>query len=133
MNSVHLQHKNKYTFPSTWTGHTTLVRTHKFIDTFSAPQQQMIREHGYPEETHTVRTADGYILTVHRIPYSPVESRADLKPVALLLHGLLGSSAQWVTAGPQKGLGNSDRQSEIYYTSIHVYYKEGQLFCRYLE
>jgi hypothetical protein len=86
------------------------------------PQSKLITKHDYPEETHKVRTADGYILTIHRIPYSPLHFGEDHKPVALLLHGLLGSSADWVIAGPQKGLGNSERESEIdYTTSNHVY------------
>ena len=32
-------------------------------------QDEMIREDGYPAETHHAITEDGYILTMHRIPY----------------------------------------------------------------
>lgn len=31
-------------------------------------QPQIIANRGYPAETHTVVTPDGYILTLHRIP-----------------------------------------------------------------
>ncbi|XP_023713659.1 lipase 3-like isoform X3 [Cryptotermes secundus] len=65
---------------------------------------QLITKYSYPEETHKVRTADGYVLTVHRIPHTPTEQQADDRPPVLLLHGLLGSSADWVIAGPHKGL-----------------------------
>nr|CAD7603633.1 unnamed protein product [Timema genevievae] len=37
-------------------------------DTYlTAPE--LIAKKGYPAETHTVTTEDGYILTLHRIPY----------------------------------------------------------------
>ncbi len=29
----------------------------------------MITKNGYPAETHTVTTEDGYILEIHRIPF----------------------------------------------------------------
>ena len=62
-------------------------------------------QNNYPEETHEVRTADGYILTIHRIPHRELS-----KPVVLLMHGLLGSSADWVIAGAQKGLGKKRKK-----------------------
>jgi pimeloyl-ACP methyl ester carboxylesterase len=65
----------------------------------------MIKHNNYPEETHEVRTDDGYILTIHRIPHRTADPERS-KPVVLLLHGLLCSSADWVIAGAQKGLGN---------------------------
>ncbi|KAH8282129.1 hypothetical protein KR054_005724 [Drosophila jambulina] len=58
----------------------------------------LIHKYGYPAENHTVQTADGYILTLHRI------ARPGAIPV-LLVHGLLDSSATWVMMGPNKGLG----------------------------
>ena len=63
-------------------------------------------QYNYPEETHEVHTADGYILTIHRIPHRASDP-ARSKPVVLLLHGLLGSSADWVIAGAKKGLGKT--------------------------
>lgn len=67
---------------------------------------QLIALHGYASESHTIVTDDGYILTVHRIPYSRNGKRQDIPRKTILLHhGLLGSSADWILAGPEKGLG----------------------------
>jgi lysosomal acid lipase/cholesteryl ester hydrolase len=62
-------------------------------------------KYGYPAENHTVTTADGYILTLHRIPYSPKSPAAPNKPVIFLQHGLLCSSADWIILGPENSLG----------------------------
>merc|ERR1719270_3078026 len=60
---------------------------------------------GYPAETHTVITDDCYILEMHRIPNGKSgKNEASLPPV-LLLHGILGSSADWVMASAEKSLG----------------------------
>ncbi|EFN60341.1 Lipase 3 [Camponotus floridanus] len=56
----------------------------------------MIREAGYPVETHVITTEDGYLLTLHRIP-----GGNDSLPV-LLLHGMISSSADWVVLGKNK-------------------------------
>lgn len=66
---------------------------------------QMIAFHGYHAESHTVVTEDGYILTIHRIPFRKnVSDKVSPLKTVLLHHGLLGSSADWVIPGPQKGL-----------------------------
>jgi lysosomal acid lipase/cholesteryl ester hydrolase len=44
--------------------------------------------HGYPVEDHTTETADGYVLSMERIPSEG--------PPVLLLHGLADSSSTWV-------------------------------------
>ena len=67
----------------------------------------MIRKAGYPAEAHIVQTQDGYLLTLHRIPnnkYQPV----------LLQHGLLCSSADWVIADKDKGLGTTFNLKKSY-------------------
>ncbi|KAJ8728626.1 hypothetical protein PYW07_006322 [Mythimna separata] len=67
---------------------------------------QLIAVHGYPAEAHTIITDDGYILTVHRIPYSKeAKNKVSPRKTVLLHHGLLGSSADWIIPGPKKGLG----------------------------
>ncbi|XP_055847681.1 lipase 3-like [Episyrphus balteatus] len=68
--------------------------------------ESLIEKHGYPFEEHTVQTSDGYVLTMHRIPYSSqVESSEDgPRPVAFLMHGILCSSSDWVILGPGNGL-----------------------------
>ncbi|KDR16428.1 Lipase 3 [Zootermopsis nevadensis] len=64
----------------------------------------LLAKYGYPAESHTVQTDDGYLLTLHRIPHGKeVAARADRPPV-LLQHGLLSSSADWVVNGPGKAL-----------------------------
>ncbi len=50
---------------------------------------RLITEKGFPAESHDVVTADGYILTMHRIPRPG-------SPVVLLQHGLLDASETWV-------------------------------------
>lgn len=57
-------------------------------------------------EEHFVTTADGYILGMHRIPSSPRAPRGVRRAAVYLQHGLLDSSATWVAAGPERGLGN---------------------------
>ncbi|XP_055716021.1 lipase 3-like [Phlebotomus papatasi] len=66
----------------------------------------MIESYGYPVETHVAQTADGYLLTMHRIPYgrAPGAGPAPNKPIAFLQHGLLCSSADWVVIGPDRAL-----------------------------
>ncbi|XP_047477840.1 lipase 3-like [Penaeus chinensis] len=60
----------------------------------SAPE--MIQSLGYPVEVHHVTTRDGYILELHRIPHGLSSGGSGDRPVALLYHGLYGSSADWI-------------------------------------
>nr|XP_045622183.1 lipase member K-like isoform X2 [Procambarus clarkii] len=75
----------------------------------------LIRKYGYPVETHTVTTADGFILTLHRIPHgrkmsktsadgtgNRIENEIKSKEPVLMQHGLLASSACWILAPPEK-------------------------------
>lgn len=55
-------------------------------------------------ERHTVTTDDNYILTMHRIPYSPKTGNSANRPVAFLMHGMLSSSSDWVLMGPERSL-----------------------------
>lgn len=75
---------------------------------------EIIRYWGYPAESHEVLTDDGYYLTVHRIPHGHNDAfRNNLskqkhqkkRPVFFLQHGLLSSSANWVTNLPKQSLG----------------------------
>lgn len=56
-------------------------------------------------EAHYVTTEDGYVLELHRISGSPKSPPKKGKKVVFLQHGLLDSSATWVLAGPNRGLG----------------------------
>ena len=51
-------------------------------------------------------TEDGYILALHRIPQEKgVEEEAGQRPLILVQHGILCSSADWVMSDPAKALG----------------------------
>jgi len=70
------------------------------------PTPELIRQAGYPAETHYVTTQDGYILAMHRIPHGITNGEDDItRPVIFVQHGLLCSSADWVMPTPSKGLG----------------------------
>ena len=64
----------------------------------------MIENHGYPCENHYITTEDGYILTYQRIPHGKNDDGSGQKPVVLLMHGLLSSSADYVNMGPDRSL-----------------------------
>jgi len=67
---------------------------------------ELVNYWGYEFETHHVVTDDGYILGVHRIPGKLYESPSTVqKPVVLLGHAMLSSSAQWIFGPPEKSLG----------------------------
>ena len=64
---------------------------------------EIILNRGYPAETHRVTTKDGYILSIHRIPYGKQSGPSPNKPIVFLLHGLLSSSTDWIITA--NGLG----------------------------
>ncbi|CAH2244372.1 jg25322 [Pararge aegeria aegeria] len=65
----------------------------------------LVRKYNYPFEEHFVATEDGYILGVHRIPHGrDSKNLPENKPVAFLMHGLLCSSAEYITMGPGTAL-----------------------------
>ncbi|KAI5702933.1 hypothetical protein M8J75_005719 [Diaphorina citri] len=68
------------------------------------PTPKIIRRHGYPAESYIVQTEDGYLLEIHRIPYGRKGRRSGKKEVVFLQHGVFGSSADWVVAGPDTAL-----------------------------
>ncbi|KAH7730308.1 CBN-LIPL-6 protein [Aphelenchoides avenae] len=70
---------------------------------------EIIEYYGYPVEVVETTTDDGYILTMHRIPFG-VKNDSDAviskkRPVVFLQHGLLGSSSDWVTNLPNQSAG----------------------------
>ncbi|XP_033211728.1 lipase 3-like isoform X1 [Belonocnema kinseyi] len=66
----------------------------------------LVNDYGYAAEVHNVITEDGYILELHRIPgvINKTLSETKKRKVALLLHGLLGSSFTWLVTGPKRSL-----------------------------
>ncbi|XP_063381227.1 lipase 1-like [Cydia fagiglandana] len=67
--------------------------------------ESVIRKYQYPYESHHVLTEDGYILGAVRIPHGRDQNnQPGSKPVVLILHGLLSSSADFVLLGPGHAL-----------------------------
>jgi len=66
----------------------------------------IIRHWGYPAEIIPTMTPDGYLLTMHRIPWGKDGKKdGQPRPVVFLQHGLLASSSSWVTNLPHLSLG----------------------------
>ncbi|CAG4950261.1 unnamed protein product [Colias eurytheme] len=66
---------------------------------------ELVRKYNYPLEEHFIMTQDGYILGLHRIPHGRDNNNVrGNKPVVFVMHGLLGSSADWVLMGPGTAL-----------------------------
>lgn len=82
-------------------GTTKLQYHNKYIPPVTG--KELIRSHGYITEPHKVITTDGYVLTVYRLFTNSTEDVMKNK-IALLHHGLLGSSDDWVILGPRKSL-----------------------------
>jgi lysosomal acid lipase/cholesteryl ester hydrolase len=60
--------------------------------------------YGYLTEEHSVVTEDGYILKVFRVAKGRHCYGKNRLPPVFLMHGLLQSSATWLSAGPYAGL-----------------------------
>ncbi|XP_063549205.1 lipase 3-like [Cydia strobilella] len=59
-----------------------------------------IKSQGYPAELHQVTTIDGYVLSLHRIPYGRGGSPGP-RPVVFVMHGLLSASSHFLHMGPE--------------------------------
>uniref|UniRef100_A0A182UQD6 AB hydrolase-1 domain-containing protein n=2 Tax=Anopheles merus TaxID=30066 RepID=A0A182UQD6_ANOME len=73
---------------------------------------ELITKYGYPVESHEATGADGYIISLTRIP-----PRTQRHPRPLLLvHGLLASSADYVLIGPNNSLAYllADRDYDVW-------------------
>jgi len=68
---------------------------------FSMTTLEIINRWGYPAEEVDVVTKDGYILTMHRIPYGK-DGPSQNRPVIFLQHGLEDSSFSWVANLPSQ-------------------------------
>ncbi|GMS81403.1 hypothetical protein PENTCL1PPCAC_3578, partial [Pristionchus entomophagus] len=69
------------------------------------PAIDLIRRWGYPAEAHDVITADGYVLELQRIPRGKDDdqwSDSSPRPAILLMHGLHGSSLNWIMNLPEQ-------------------------------
>lgn len=64
---------------------------------------ELLKKYQYPVEEHTIKTDDGYFLTLFRISAKQIDL-AQPRPVVFLMHGLLGSADDWLLMGPGKSL-----------------------------
>ncbi|XP_023012207.2 lipase 3 [Leptinotarsa decemlineata] len=70
--------------------------------------EKLVRGYGYTFEKHPVSTEDGFNLELHRISkQNKVQNEADAeesKPVVLIMHDILGTSADFLISGPANSL-----------------------------
>ncbi|XP_065225618.1 lipase 1-like [Planococcus citri] len=60
---------------------------------------ELLTHWGYEVESHTIKTEDHYLLTIHRIP----NRKSKYYPI-LVQHGILMASDSWVLRGPKEDL-----------------------------
>lgn len=51
---------------------------------------------GYPLETHEVATEDGYIVTLHRIPYGRKKKPIKDRLPVVIANGLFATTEIWI-------------------------------------
>ncbi|XP_031392329.1 triacylglycerol lipase 2-like [Punica granatum] len=66
--------------------------------------KSMAEPHNYVCEEHTVRTGDGYILGLQRIPVGQSGGTSRDRPPVLLQHGILADGTTWILLPPGKSL-----------------------------
>lgn len=102
-----VRYKMETTFSSSITSDNITSTTEGLPETSESNSKKtasdLITTHGYKVETHTVITVDGYKLTVNRI-LAITPGFTSVRKVALLHHGLLGSSIDWLLLGPNRSL-----------------------------
>lgn len=65
---------------------------------------EMIEKEGYPAEHHFVKTNDGYILGLYRIPQRNI-TQAKNRKVIFMMHGLFDASPIYVLSAKYKSSG----------------------------
>lgn len=63
-----------------------------------------IQRDGYPVEDHKVQTADGYVLTMHRIPVLQKKLANENRSIVFLMTGIYASSDAFVFSGKDGSL-----------------------------
>ncbi|KAG7210700.1 hypothetical protein KM043_012202 [Ampulex compressa] len=72
----------------------------------NAVVQELVEKNGYNFEMHSTITEDGYVLGIHRVLAQNFNAtnNAQNPPSVLLVHGLLGSSQDWLATGVNRSL-----------------------------
>ncbi|KAL6011318.1 hypothetical protein ACLOJK_001764 [Asimina triloba] len=66
----------------------------------------LVAANGYPCMDYHVKTKDGYILTMHRVPHGRVQPKdGETRQPVLLQHGVLVDGMLWFANGPDESLG----------------------------
>ena len=66
--------------------------------------EEIISSKGYRVQKQLVKTEDGYILTIYRIPGLKKDPISSTKPPVLFQHGIFDSSDGWVCNGEEHSL-----------------------------
>lgn len=84
-------------------------------------QRDIVIRHGYPFESYSVTTEDGYILNLFRIP-PPIGSESNAQPV-FLQHGIATSSVVWVDIGDRSlGMSKLHIFGNLVYLPKNIFY-----------
>ncbi|KAK5639877.1 hypothetical protein RI129_010688 [Pyrocoelia pectoralis] len=77
--------------------------SYRFQNELQLNTLELVRKNGYPFENISIVTEDGYILDLFRIEHGRNVTTGK-RPAVLLVHGLFGSSRDYVSMGPNRGL-----------------------------
>lgn len=75
-----------------------------FADDHGLTFEEIVDNYGYPLESYSVITADGYILETFRIPHGRDQDYDASRPAVLLQHGYFDSADFSVMNGPEKSI-----------------------------
>ncbi|XP_059282744.1 triacylglycerol lipase 2-like [Lycium ferocissimum] len=95
-----------------------------FINHDSAPPAGMcastVAVHGYKCQEYEVKTDDGYILSVQRIPEGRTGGGGQNRPPVLLQHGVLVDGATWLLNPPEQSLATilADNGFDVWISNI---------------
>jgi len=62
---------------------------------------EQVADQGFTTEEYTVKTSDGYYLSLWRIPGKIGESSSEDKPTILLVHALMADMNEWIANSPE--------------------------------